>query len=209
MQGGVLVAVLVMAMGVPLEADQQLPSFEDTVSRLTHVNATLQTFQVEQDVDVRWLFFRFRLLTTVYAARPAKYKMIVHNPPWLLRRYGTVFAQVARPEDALANYVARTTAWREDGARRLLYLDLQKLHAAVNPPRVEAWVDPGRWLVERLSLHYDWGDVIAEYQYELLGGFLLPSTINVHTPNYPIAFTLSYRDYQLNVSIPDSIFEIK
>ncbi len=206
-RGSALLTALVMVLGAPLQDVQKVPTLEDTVHRLTHVNVSLQTFQVEQDVDVRWLLFRFRLLSTVYAARPAKYKVIVHNPPWFLRRFGTVFVQAARPEDVLANYVARKAGWRDEGGRRFLYLDLAKLHAGVNPPSLEALVDPSRWLVERLTLHYDWGDVVAEYRYQLLGGFLLPSAISVHTPNYPIACTLTYRDYRLNVTLPDAIFE--
>ncbi len=203
----ILLPTLVMVLGAPLQDIQKVPTLEDTVHRLTHVNVSLQTFQVEQDVDVRWLLFRFRLLSTVYAARPAKYKVIVHNPPWFLRRFGTVFTQAGRPEDVLTNYMARKTAWRDEGGRRLLYLDLAKLHAGVNPPSLEALVDPSRWLVERLTLHYEWGDVVADYHYQLLGGFLLPSAISVHTPNYPIACTLTYRDYRLNVTFPDAIFE--
>jgi len=84
---------------------------------------------------------------------------------------------------------------------------LTKHHAGVNPPSLEAMVDTSRWLVEQLILHYEWGDVVADYRYQVVGGFLLPSTISLRSPNYPIAVTLTYRDYQFNPVLPDSIFE--
>ncbi len=200
---------MVIGCRVPLHAAPSIPTLEEVVYKLTHVNESLQTFQVEQDVEARWLFFRFRMQSTVYAARPAKYKVVVHDPPYLLRRFGSVFVQVGRPEDVLVHYTPRMMAWKDDRGRQLLYLGLVKLQAEVNPPTLEAFIDPARWLVERLLLHYDWGDVIADYQYTGVGGFTLPITVSVSMPNYPIAVTLAFRDYQLNVPLPDSLFETK
>ncbi len=204
-----LVGALAIGLGPPVHAEQQAPSFEDIVQKLTLVNGALRTFQADQDVDVRWLIFRFRLTSTVYAARPAKYKLVLHNPPWILRQFGTAYVQVARPEDVLVQYGARTIAWKDESGRRLLYLELARAHPGVNPPTLEAFIDPTRWLVERLNLHFAWGTVIAEYEYGLIREFVLPSRIRLHTSSYPFAAAMTFRDFQLNVPIPDAVFDSK
>jgi hypothetical protein len=180
---------------------------EDVVRKLTLVNGSLRTFQADQDVDVRWLVFRFRLTSTVYAARPSKYKLVLHDPPWIVRQFGSSFVQVARPEDVLTQYVARTISWRDDNGRRILYLDLTKQHPEVNPPNLEAFIDSTQWLVRQLNLHYPWGTVTVEYVYALVHEFFLPSRISLHTSLYPISASMIFRDYQLNVPISDAVFD--
>jgi hypothetical protein len=100
-------------------------------------------------------------------------------------------------------------AWKEDGGRRGLYLDLLGQRPEVNPPRAEVFVDPERWLVERVVLHYGWGEVFAESRYELISGSLLPVTVNVRIPALYIRAVLTYQDYQLNVPVQDSMFAEK
>ena len=200
---------VILSLTTGLNAQQAVPSFEEIVKNLASVNASLDSFQVEQVIEARFLFFRFRFLSTVYAARPARYRVVVHNPPWLLRRFGNVFAQAGSPQDLLTYYAPRVVAWKEDAGRRFLYLDLEKQLPVVNPPGVEAFIDPERWLIEKMVLHYEWGDVITDYQYCLTSDFFLPTVINVRISNYPIEVRLTYQNYQLNVPIPDSVFANK
>jgi len=204
-----IAAALIVALAPPLSGEARIPAFEEIVRNLVSVNASLQTFQVDQVVDARVLIFRYRLQTTVYAARPARYRVVVHNPPWFLRPIGDVFAHSGRPEDLLVNYAPRAVAWRMDGSRPILWLDLGRQFSTVNPPGVEAFVDPGRWLVERLALHYEWGSVFAEPRYESVGGFLLPSAASVRVPRFGLEAALAYQNYRLNVFFPDSMFARK
>jgi len=201
---GLLVAAAFWAF--PAAAGQGAPAFEEVIASLAAVNAGLRSFQVEQIIDARIWFFSFRLLTTVYAARPARYRVVVHNPPWFLQPVGTVFTHLGRPEDLLVQYLPREIRWVEENGRRLLYLDLVRRLPEVNPPRAEGFVDPDRWLVVGMVLHYEWGDVYAEYTYDLVGGFLLPTVVTVRIPAYRITATARYRNYLLNVPIPDSMF---
>lgn len=202
-----VVVATVLCVGAALTAGPSLPTFEEVVKNLTNVNASLQAFQVEQIVELRILFLRYRLFTTVYAARPARYRVVVHDPPWFLRQFGTVFAQVGKPEDVLLQFVPRRVEWREEGGRRLLYLNVDRRFSEANPPSVEVFVDPDRWLVEKMVLHYEWGDVLSEYRYGLVAAYLLPSVISVRVPGYLAEAVLLYRNYQLNVPLPDSLFE--
>lgn len=200
---------LALLTAAGLSAQPPLPSFDDVIGNLVGVNAALQSFRAEMGAEARFLIFRYRLSATVYAARPAKYRVIVHNPPWFLRPVGSDFAHVARPEDVLVNYTPRGIDWKDEGGRRMLYLDLLRRTPVANPPRVEAFVDPERWLIERTVLHYEWGTVFVESRYEVIGGFVLPSMVKIRLPRYFIETTLWYQDYQLSVDIPDSIFSTK
>ncbi len=75
------VFVVGMSLAATVSAQQPVPSFEQVVERMTAVNASLDTFRVEQEVEARVLLIRYVLSTTVFAARPARYHVIVHNPP--------------------------------------------------------------------------------------------------------------------------------
>lgn len=205
--GGPAIVALVLSLAAALTAEPTLPVFEDVVKNLTNVNASLKSFQAEQMVELRILFFRYRLFATVYATRPARYRVVVRDPPWFLRRFGSVFAQAGSPEDVLRHYAPRRVEWREEAGRRLLYLNVERRFREVNPPSVEAFVDPDRWLVEKMVLHYEWGDVLADYRYEVVADYLLPSVITIRLPRYLAEAVVFHRDYQLNVPLPDSLFE--
>jgi len=202
----VVFLAVVMSLTVTAFAQQAVPSLEQVVERMTAVNASLDTFRVEQDVEVRVLFFRYVLSTTVYAARPARYHVVVHNPPWFLSSLGNEFGMVARPEDVLVSYSPRTAAWREEDGRSWLYLSLKGAHEGVNPARVEALIDPARWLIWKTIFHYAWGDLLTEYSYGLFGGFYLPDVLFVRVPSYMLSATIRHHDYQLNIPIPDETF---
>lgn len=206
-RGGPAIVATILGLTALFAAEPSLPTFEDVVQNLTNVNASLKSFQVEQIVELRILFLRYRLLATVYAARPARYRVVVHDPPWFLRRFGSVFAQAGNPEDVLRHYVPRRVEWREAAGRRLLYLSLERRFTEVNPPSVEAFVDPERWLAEKLVLHYEWGDVLAEYRYEVVADYLLPAVVTIRLPRYLAEAVVFHRNYRLNVPIQDSLFE--
>jgi hypothetical protein len=198
-----------VALAPPLSAELQIPTFEEIVRNLVSVNASLQTFHMDQVVDARILVLRYRLQTTVYAARPARYKVVVHNPPWFLRPLGDVFAHSGRPEDLLVNYAPRAVTWKMEGGRRILRVDLERQTTTVTPPSLETFVDPNRWLVERVVLHYEWGSVFAESRYEPVSEFSLPSAVVVRVPRYGLEAVLAYQNYRLNVFLPDSMFASK
>lgn len=207
--GGLALAALMAVLAPPISADSPTPPFEEIVSRLIGVNESLYSFKVEQIIDVRILFLRYRVLSTVYAARPARYRVEMHNMPWLLRPLGSVFSFVGRPEDVLQLYVPTRIEWQERDGSRYLHLDLVKQQDRVNPPRAEALIDPRRWLFEQMVLHYDWGTVYAHYRFETVAGYYLPSTVRVQVPSYRVSAVVTYERYQLNVPLAEELFNSK
>ena len=180
------------------------PTFEEIVDRLSQVNASLQTLIVEQVADIRLLgFFRWRLHATVYAARPASYKVVIHDAPYLLRGLGQAFSDISSPERVLADY--RAVAIRSSPEGRLV-VDIVGNGPQVNPPSGTIVVDTQRWLVEESLLKYDWGDVRASYRYDQIGGYLLPVLIRVSVPAVALHAEVTYGDYRLNVPIPPETF---
>ncbi len=205
---GVLRSLLVTAAfatflaGAPRAAGQ--PAFPEILERLNQVNPGLLTFIVDQEAQVRLLgFLRWELRATVFAARPARYRVVVHNMPALLRGLGNVFAGVSSAEQLLADY--RATSVRRDGGARLV-VEVAGARPEVNPPAGVAVIDGERWTVEELRLRYNWGEVHARYSYALFEGYLLPQAARVVVFGIPAQADLTYSNYRLNVPLPPGTF---
>src|SRR5437667_5976128 len=114
-----LVAAVVVApcLAVLSGGEEPLPTFEQIVEQLNSVNPTLKTLVVDQTAIVHWMgIFHFLLRTTVYAARPALYKVVVHEAPAILRPLGDTFYLISSPEQVLADYRASSIRQRADGS---------------------------------------------------------------------------------------------
>jgi hypothetical protein len=202
----ILVAILTTSLTVASAAQQPVPSFEEVVQRLAAVNASLETYRVEQEVVATILMFRFVFSASVVASRPARYHVIVHDAPWPFSSLGKEFGQTARPEDVLSQYSARTIGWKDEDGQQWLYLSLEGRHADVNPPRVHALVDPSRWLVGKTEFHYPWGDLLTEYRYALYERYYLPDVLLVRAPSFFLSAKIRHHDYQFNIAIPEGEF---
>ncbi len=205
----IFVAILTTSLTVASSAQLPVPSFEEVVQRLAAVNASLETYRVEQEVVATILMFRFVFSASVVASRPARYHVIVHDAPWPFSSLGKEFGQAARPEDVLAQYSARTIGWKDEDGRQWLYLSLEGRHPDVSPPRVEALVDPSKWLVGKTEFHYAWGDLLAEYRYALYERYYLPEVLFVRAPSFFLSATIRHHDYQFNIAIPEEEFVTK
>jgi hypothetical protein len=203
-----LVAVVILATSLTAASSAQLavPSFDEVVQSLAAVNSSLNTFRVEQEIVASVLMFHFEFSASVFASRPARYHVIVHDAPWPFSSLGSKFGLAARPEEVLSQYFPRTIGWRDEDGRRWLYLSLEGRHADVNPLRVEALVDQSRWLIGKTEFHYAWGDLIAEYRYARYDGFYLPDVLLVRSPSFFLSAIIKHHDYQLNVVIPEEVF---
>lgn len=202
----VAVAVLLAPARGQMHGDPSPPSFEEIVARLQATNTGLTSFTAEQIVDVRIWFLRFRIVAAVYAARPARYRIIVEEAPWIMRALGTVFQHVGAPEDLLALYQPATIEYEEDGGRRALRVTVTRKDPAANPPAGEMVIDPARWLVSSMRLRYDWGDVSAAYVYGRFEEYWLPVRVPIRVPRYGIEAVATFQNYRLNVPIPEGIF---
>ncbi len=202
-----LILIAMLTMSLTLASSQlPVPSFEEVVQRLAAVNASLETYRVEQEVVATVLMFRFVFSASVVASRPARYHVTVHGAPWPFSTLGKEFGQSARPEDVLSQYTARTIGWKDEDGQQWLYLSLEGRHTDVNPPRVEALIDPSKWLVSKTEFHYAWGDLLAEYRYALYERYYLPEVLFVRAPSFFLSATIRHHDYQFNVAIPGEEF---
>lgn len=180
-------------------------TLESVVDKVKGVNPALRTLVVEQTVDVRvFLVFRWKIRTTLYAARPANYRIVVHNPPPWVARYGTVFSDISSPEKILSDY--RATAIRRRDENHLL-LELVAARTGTNPPAGNLVVETERWLVEELIGRYDWGDVRAVYQYEQVEDFFLPVRARVTISTLPVRADITFSEYRLNAPLPPELFQ--
>lgn len=197
--------LLLTALGAGVHRASAQPTLQEITERLKGVNPTLRTFIVDQTIDARVLrIFHWRLNATLYASRPASYKVIIHNPPPLIGRFADVVSNVASPEQVMANY--RATAIRPAPTNRLI-VDLAGITPSVNPPEAIVTIDATRWLAEELLLKYAWGDVRVVYHYQPVDGYLLPVTASIDIPSFAIAADVLFSGYRLNVPIPRGIFD--
>ena len=204
-----LVTILTTSLTVASTAQLPTPSLEEVVQKLAAVNASLETYRVEQEVVATILMFRFVFSASVVASRPARYHVIVHDAPWPFSSLGKEFGQTARPEDVISQYIARTIGWKDEDGRQWLYLSLEGRHADVNPLRVEALVDPSKWLVGKTEFHYSWGDLLAEYRYALYERYYLPEVLFIRAPSFFLSATIRHHDYLFNIPIPEEVFVTK
>lgn len=199
---GVVLVLTAVALGRPAAAQ---PSFQEIVDRVKAVNPTLQTFIVDQIIDVRFLgLFHWRIHSTVYAARPARYKIVMRNLPLVLRGVGNAFADMTSPEEILAGYQANAIQALPDNR---LHLELVATHNNTNPRGGAVIVDVNRWLIEELHARYDWGEVRANYTYGTIEGYALPISARMWALTFPIRADLTFSNYQINVPIPQGTFE--
>ena len=205
----ILVVIGITTLTVASSAQLPVPSLEDVIQKLAAVNPSLETYRVEQEVIATILMFRFVFSASVLASRPARYHVIVHDAPWPFSSLGKEFGQAARPEDVLSQYSARTVGWKEEDGHQWLYLSLEGRHADVNPPRVEALIDPLKWLVGKTEFHYSWGDLLAEYRYALYDRYYLPDVLFVRAPSFFLSATIKHHDYQFNIALPEEVFVTK
>src|SRR3989441_1857340 len=197
-------AIAALSVALPAGSAGIKPTFEQIVEHLSSVNPSLRTLTVEQTAVVHWMgIFHFLLRTTVYAARPALYKVIVHEAPALLRPLGDTFYMISSPEQVLADY--RATSIRQD-AEDTLVVELVATRSSVNPPSGTALIDGKRWIMQEVILNYQWGKLKARYHYAEVEGFLLPDSVSVSFPRFPLSAELTYMNYQLNSPIDRTVF---
>ena len=199
-----LAVVVALCLAARARSADGPPTLEQIVDRLKSVNPSLQTLIVDQNALVHWMgIFHFLLRTTVYAARPALYRVIVHEAPSILRPLGDTFYMISSPEQVLADY--RATSIHQD-AEDTLVIELMATRSSVNPPSGTVLIDAKRWLMQEVILNYQWGKLKARYHYAEVEGFLLPDSISVSFPRFPLSAELTYTNYQLNAPIDPVVF---
>src|SRR3989442_2179429 len=126
----VVVVILTTSLTVASSAQPVVSSFDEVVQSMAAANSSLKTFRVEQEIIASVLMFHFEFSASVFASRPARYHVIVHDAPWPFSSLGNEFGQTVPPEDVLSQYIPRTIGWRDEDWRQLLYLSLECRPAA-------------------------------------------------------------------------------
>lgn len=99
----------------------------------------------------------------MHVSRPASDKVVVHDPPALLRSLGTVFSDISSPEKLLTDY--RLKALRALPGDQI-DLEMAGVWPSVNPGAVRTTIDTWQWLVKEHAGTSDWGEVRILYWYE-------------------------------------------
>jgi hypothetical protein len=203
-----LAAVLALS-GSPSLADTGTPSGSDVYSRMQRVNTNLSSYQA--DVKVAILthgppFISPTLEGKAYFKKPDKNAVVFDTVPFIAQEAKHVVAQLEPPAEWPQVYDVTPTG--DDGTTATFRL-VRKKNGRID--HVDVKVDDASATVSAMTYFYrDNGGTIAFTQsYDRVGDDYVLKQQNgkVDIPHYNADVTSTFSNYQLNVSVPDTVFD--
>jgi len=203
-----LVAGFVLA-GSPTLADSGTPAAGDIYARMQRVNTNLSSYQA--DVSVAILthgppFISPTLQGKAYFKKPDKNAVVFDTVPFIAQQAKHVVAQIEPPSEWPQVYDVTPTG--DDGTTATFRL-VRKKNGRID--HVDVSVDDSSATVKGMTYFYkDNGGTIAFTQvYDRVGDDYVLKQQNgkVDIPHYNADVTSTFSNYQLNVAVPDAVFD--
>jgi hypothetical protein len=203
-----LAAALTLS-AAPTLADSVDVSGGDVYTRMQHVNTNLTSYQA--DVSVAILthgppFISPTLQGKAYFKKPDKNAVVFDTVPLLAQQAKHVVAQLEPPAEWPQVY--DVTATGDDGTTATFRL-VRKKNGRID--HVDVTVDDSTATVKGMIYYYkDNGGTIAFTQsYDRVGDDYVLKQQNgkVDIPHYNADVTSTFSNYQLNVAVPDTVFD--
>ena len=203
-----LAAALTLS-AAPTVADSVDVSGGDVYTRMQHVNTNLTSYQA--DVSVAILthgppFISPTLQGKAYFKKPDKNAVVFDTVPLLAQQAKHVVAQLEPPAEWPQVY--DVTATGDDGTTATFRL-VRKKNGRID--HVDVTVDDSTATVKGMIYYYkDNGGTIAFTQsYDRVGDDYVLKQQNgkVDIPHYNADVTSTFSNYQLNVAVPDAVFD--
>jgi hypothetical protein len=194
--------------GTPTLADPGAGAAGDIFSRMQAVNANLASYQADITVAIATHgppFISPTLQGKAYFKKPDKTAVVFDTVPFLAQEAKHVVAQLEPPAEWPQLYVVTPTG--DDGTTSTFRL-VRKKNGRID--HVDVKVDDASATVTAMTYFYnDNGGSIAFTQvYDKMGDDYVLKQQNgkVDIPHYNADVTSTFSNYQLNVSVPDSVF---
>lgn len=200
---------LVMLLGLGASQNQSAASL-DLLKRAADPNPTLQTYIASATLSATLnapIPVHKTFSGTVYYQKPTR-KIIFENVSGPLSRFKTMTSTTPTYEQAIAEYTV--TPLSDDGAISKYSLVPRKQGARVTNLTVGV-DDTAALIVHAVWTYSDGGSLTLDQTYQTVGSFHVPAadTITARFPGYSVDGKMTFSNYQLNASIPASIFETK
>jgi hypothetical protein len=211
-----LPALLLVALGAtpsPAPTAGLLQNANDVLLRAGGPREALHSYQVpvtiKGSVRASFLSVPVAMDGTEYFRAPDKQSMHLNNVPSLAKSFSNTMNTMGTPRTWMATYdfALQGTTPRHN---HVAYLLVGTPKRPGNVKTMTMWVSSKTFAVESVLFTYNNGSTLAlELSHHGLSPYHLPTSITVdaHFPGYSGRATITYGPYQLNVAVPDSVFE--
>ena len=200
-------SALLAALAPSLPARAQAPSSE-LYTRMQHVNAGLKSYSADLTVAIETHGFPYispTLEGKAYYKHPDKTAVQFQSVPALAGQLKKVVAQMEPPAEWPRLYTVDQT--NDDGTTAAFRL-VRKKNGRID--HVDVKVDDKTATVVGMTYFYkDGGSVAFTQTYDQINGNFVVKQQNgkVDIPHYNADVTSTFRNYKLNVPVPDSVFQ--
>lgn len=200
-------SALLAALAPSLPATAQAPA-SDLYTRMQHVNAGLKSYSADLTVAIETHGFPYispTLEGKAYYKQPDKTAVQFQSVPALASQLKKVVAQMEPPAEWPKLYTVEQT--NDDGTTAAFRL-VRKKNGRID--HVDVKVDDKTATVTGMTYFYkDGGSVAFTQTYDQINGNFVVKQQNgkVDIPHYNADVTSTFRNYKINVAVPDSVFQ--
>jgi outer membrane lipoprotein-sorting protein len=196
-----LASTFACATAAPADADM-------LVHRMAAVNPALQSYTAALHVAITMRSMPFlnpALDGNYYYRRPDKQAVVFASVPLLAEQFKKIYPKIDPPGSWEERYVVSVL----DSSNGTTTLRLVPKHQG-RVAHLDVQVDDATAMPARFTWTYvDGGSVTYEQQYQLVAGSYVIKAQHGHVdlPSYNADVVSTFSNFQLNVPIPDSVFE--
>lgn len=179
------------------------------LTRMAQVNADLHSYTATLHADVHLLTFPFletQIVGTIYRREPDREKLVITSGlPVVAQQFGNLYPDIVSPSLWPQIFVIRRVS--DDGNVTQLKLIPRKRG---NVDHIDADVADGTALINRLRWNYrNGGSAEMTQSYALMNGDFLAVAQHgrIDEPGYKAEISAVVGNYNVNVPIPNSVFE--
>ncbi len=208
-------ALLFVPMGAfAQDSTELLPSAPAIVDKLIERNPALSSFQAHVDVHMRMTSFPWyapSLVGTTYFKRPNSYEVVFRSVPFWAKGFDKIYTDAGDPSSWNARFVVEVRGERTIEGRRDIELRMvQRVRGQIDHETI--FVDPARWVVDRVEYaYYNGGSIVLDQRFREQDGFSLiaEQSVRIKLPAVHAIGTAQYTDYHTNVAVDDTVFTKK
>lgn len=214
--GALLLAAGLLALPARADAPAAAPtpaSAADVLARVESYWKNLHSYQVpltfSGSVKVSFFSVPFSMDGTEYYQAPDKQAVHLNNVPSMARGFETSVASMGTPETWPVTYdisIAKTAP----RGKHVAYVLVGTPRKPGNVKTLTMYVNAQSFSIESVTLTYNSGATLdIEFHHHNQSLYRLPvsAKINAKFPNYSGSGQIVYGTYQVNVPVPDSVFE--
>jgi outer membrane lipoprotein-sorting protein len=215
MRTSILALVVVVLGATSAPAPQSTPqTAADVFARVDQYWKAMDTYQVpvkiNGSVKVSILSVPVAMDGTEYYKAPNRTTMRLNNVPSMAKSFSNTISNMGTPQTWEQTYDIVLNGTEQHGKHLAYVLVGTPKRAGANVKTVKMWVNTSSFAIQSVAFAYNNGSSLQlELSHHGLSPYHLPTSIALKAsfPGYSGNATIVYGTYQINVAIPDSVFE--